>query len=327
MDQQKQKKILSLLDVLGSTIVDIFYNHMYDRAISMKEKTENNITTCYCTAITEYVKTSDSPEFYKTLINSIHYYTRVSTIYSDLSFIDCINLYASLFIPEVYIQSLTEKQKHDILSMVLRDTIKSFSNDLLSNYLSLIIDEHQDPTNISLLQDIILKELVKHRDVSYSRFIKCEQPGQKDATKPVSKKIIGLPKIVKTQKTLTKLNRLYKQSLDDKNKLKSKNTDLQNKYKSLVEQCKDLQTMLLSQIALYKDKELELNTIKKKTSPLNNRVTTKGSSRTFSPQGSPTRNKSVSFNEDHISSIELSVKQADGPDYENLFDVQYGDDE
>ena len=224
MDQQKQKKILSLLDVLGSTIVDIFYNHMYDRAISMKEKTENNITACYCTAITEYVKTSDSPEFYKTLINSIHYYTRVSTIYSDLSFIDCINLYASLFIPEVYIQSLTEKQKHDILSMVLRDTIKSFSNELLSNYLSLIIDEHQDPTNISLLQDIILKELVKHREVSYSRFIKCEQPNKKqiDTSKPVTKKSLGLPKIVKTQKTLTKLNRLYKQSLDDKNKLKSK---------------------------------------------------------------------------------------------------------
>lgn len=319
MDQQKQKKILSLLDVLGSTIVDIFYNHMYDRAISMKEKTENNITACYCTAITEYVKTSDSPEFYKTLINSIHYYTRVSTIYSDLSFIDCINLYASLFIPEVYIQSLTEKQKHDILSMVLRDTIKSFSNELLSNYLSLIIDEHQDPTNISLLQDIILKELVKHREVSYSRFIKCEQPNKKqiDAPKPVTKKSLGLPKIVKTQKTLTKLNRLYKQSLDDKNKLKSKNTDLQNKYKSLVDQCKDLQTMLLSQIALYKDKEIELNNIKKRSNVDEKR----------SNQLNKNVNKTVSFDEDHISSIELTVNSSDAPDYDGLFDVKYGDDE
>lgn len=319
MDQQKQKKILSLLDVLGSTIVDIFYNHMYDRAISMKEKTENNITACYCTAITEYVKTSDSPEFYKTLINSIHYYTRVSTIYSDLSFIDCINLYASLFIPEVYIQSLTEKQKHDILSMVLRDTIKSFSNELLSNYLSLIIDEHQDPTNISLLQDIILKELVKHREVSYSRFIKCEQPNKKqiDTPKPVTKKSLELPKIVKTQKTLTKLNRLYKQSLDDKNKLKSKNTDLQNKYKSLVDQCKDLQTMLLSQIALYKDKEIELNNIKKRSNVDEKR----------SNQLNKNVNKTVSFDEDHISSIELTVNSSDAPDYDGLFDVKYGDDE
>lgn len=319
MDQQKQKKILSLLDVLGSTIVDIFYNHMYDRAISMKEKTENNITTCYCTAITEYVKTSDSPEFYKTLINSIHYYTRVSTIYSDLSFIDCINLYASLFIPEVYIQSLTEKQKHDILSMVLRDTIKSFSNELLSNYLSLIIDEHQDPTNISLLQDIILKELVKHRDVSYSRFIKCETPNKKqiEVNKTSPKKSIGLPKIVKTQKTLTKLNRLYKQSLDDKNKLKSKNTELQNKYKSLVDQCKDLQSMLLSQIALYKDKEVELNIIKKKSNQSNNQRQL---------QESSSNNKTVSFDDDHISSIELSVNPADAPDYDGLFAVKYEDE-
>lgn len=312
MDQQQQKKILSLLDVLGSTIVDIFYNHMYDRAISMKEKTENNITTCYCTAITEYIKTSDTPEFYKTLINSIHYYTRISTIYSDLSFIDCINLYASLFIPEVYIQSLTEKQKHDILSMVLRNTIKSFSNDLLSNYLALIIDEHQDPTNISLLQDIILRELVKHRDVNYSKFIKCEQPnkGTVETPKTLSKKTIVMPKILKTQKTLTKLNRLYKQSVDDKNKLKSKNAELQNKYKSLVDQCKDLQTMLLTQIALYKDKELELISIKKKTNQLNQQAT----------------NKSVSFTDDHLSPIELSVNTTEAPDYDGLFDVRYNDE-
>lgn len=263
MDLQQQKKVLSLLDVLGSTIVDIFYNHMYDRAIAMKERTEQNITACYKKAISDYVATRTSPEFYKMLINSIHYYTRISTIYSDLSFVDCINLYSSLFIPEVYIKSLTEKQKHDMLSMVLRETIKSFSEKLLSDYLSVIIDEHDDPSNIPLLQDSILKELIKHRDHSYSRFISCEQ-------KPVQKKPSGVKLETRTtvvapkaQKTLTKISKLYKKTLDDKNRLKEKHMDLQLKYKSLVDQTKDLQNMLLNQIKLYKDQEVELDAIKK----------------------------------------------------------------
>jgi hypothetical protein len=292
MSQQHQKKILSLLDVLGSTIVDIFYNHMYDRAIAMKEKTEQNITTCYRAAISDYVNTRDRPEFYKMLINSIHYYTRISTIYNDLSFVDCINLYASLFIPEVYIRSLTEKQKHDMLSMVLRETIKSFSDQLQSDYLALIIDEHQDPSNVSLLQDCILKELVKQRDFNYSRFMSCEKANQSKPA-PAGVKIEKTPRIVKTQKTLTKLNRLYKQALEDKTKLRGKYSELQGKYKSLVEQSKELQVMLLKQLKLYKEQEGEMLVLKQ----------SKSDAQPKAPPASP------------VSS----------PDYDGLFAVQYGE--
>lgn len=266
MNIQQQKKVLSLLDVLGSTIVDIFYNHMYDRAIAMKERTENNITTCYKAAIVEYANTRDTTEFYKTLINSIHHYTRISTIYNDLSFVDCINLYSSLFIPEIYIKSLTEKQKHDVLSMVLRETVKTFSDKLLEDYLAIIIDEHDDPTNIPLLQDTILKELVKHRNNSYTRFINCERTNKNKVLDNPSEKVINkpkiIPKIIKTQKTLTKLNKLYKQAISDKNKIKDKHAQLQSKYNALVDQSKELQNMFLEQLKVYKTQETELESVK-----------------------------------------------------------------
>lgn len=253
MNQQSQNKIISLLDVLGSTIVDVFYNHMYDRAIAMKEKTEHNITDCYRSAIVDYVKSSNSSEFYKTLVHSIHYYTRISTVYSDLSFVDCLNMYSGLFVPEVYMQSLTEKQKHDILSMVLRESVRSFSNELLSTYLTLIIDEHQDPTNISVLQDVILRELLNHREQSYSKFIQCEQ--KKKATAKV------IP-IHKPKTALTKLTKLYKDVIDEKTKLKQKYNQLQRKYKTSIAQSQELHGLLLTQIQLYKNKESELESYK-----------------------------------------------------------------
>lgn len=257
MNQQSQNKIISLLDVLGSTIVDVFYNHMYDRAIAMKEKTEHNITDCYRSAIVDYVKSSDSSEFYKTLVHSIHYYTRISTVYSDLSFVDCLNMYSGLFVPEVYMQSLTEKQKHDILSMVLRESVRSFSNELLSTYLAIIIDEHQDPTNISVLQDVILRELLNHREKSYAKFIQCEQK-KKTTAKTATK---GIP-IQKPKTALSKLTKLYKDVLDEKTKLKQKYNQLQQKYKASCSQAQELHGLLLTQIQLYKNKEAELESYK-----------------------------------------------------------------
>lgn len=221
---------------------------MYDRAIAMKDKTEDNITNCYRTAIIDYVKTSDTTDFYKTLINSVHYYTRISTVYSDISFANCINLYTSLFVPDVYIRSLSDKQKHDVLSMILRESIKSFSDNLLSNYLILIIDEHQDQTNVSILQDAILKELISRRDISYSKFVKCET---KAAKKKPTKTLTSV--IKSSGQKYNKLKQVYNQTAKSRESYKNKYNELQGKYKTLVEQCKGLQSMLLTQIKKYKD--------------------------------------------------------------------------
>lgn len=252
--QRYQRKVLSLLDVMGSTIVDIFYNHMYDAAIIMKERTEHNITDCYKRTIDQYVSTRDTSEFYKRIMNTVLHYTRISTVYSDISFADGIDLYSSLFIPEVYIRSLTEKQKHDVLSMVLRDSIKNFSDKLLSDYLAVIIDEHQDPTNIALLQDSILTELVANRDISYERFMNANKGSSKDKPKKkaVSIKNNNNAANIKMQKSLMKLGKLYKKTVEDKCKLKDKYVALFNKYNALADQTKQLQDMFMKQIESLK---------------------------------------------------------------------------
>lgn len=315
---RQQEKIISLLDVAGSTIVDIFYNHMYDRAIAMKEKTEHNITDCYRSAILDYVKSSDSTNFYKVLMNSIHYYTKVSTIYHSISLVNCIDLYASLFVPEVYLQSFTEKQKNDILSMVLRETIKEFSTELLTNHLAIIIDEHQDDTNIGVLQDVILRELIKHRDKSYLRFVQCEKKKSSAEKTPKIDKKNPVLKSNQTQKTLIKLTRLYKESIDDKTKLKKRNAELQSKYKSVVTQCKDLQTMLLNQIRLYKTKESELSEYLS-----SNRAIDYLSSNRANDYKDKLVSGSLPKSNSLVQDIEARVSE---PEYDGLFNVQYADE-
>lgn len=358
LDQhQYQKKVLSLLDVIGSTIVNIFYNHMYDRAIFMKDRTGEAITDCYKQAITEYVKTSNTQEFYKLIMNTIVYYTHISTVYSDISFADCINLYSGLFVPDVYNNSLTEKQKHDVLFMVLRNSIKVFSENLIEHHLALIIDEHQDPTNLAVLQDCILKELVKNRDLIYNQFIQSskQKKSSKSTKKPPSKKNpVKRLASNQTQKTLLKISNLYKKAVEDRTTLKNKYADLQHKYTSLSDKTKQLQDTCIQQMKILKEiianqkKETLLNSHTSATTNAAIGATTNAttSATTNVATGVTTRvslydsmNKLGEEEEEEetkedrpnrydelVSSMKdtsISSKQASNDEYDDLFNVQY----
>ncbi len=343
LDQhQYQKKVLSLLDVIGSTIVNIFYNHMYDRAIFMKDRTGKAITECYKQAIIDYVNTSNTQEFYKLIMNTIVYYTHISTVYSDISFTDCINLYSGLFVPDVYNNSLTEKQKHDVLFMVLRNSIKVFSENLIEHHLSLIIDEHQDPTNLAVLQDSILKELVKNRDIIYNQFIqsskqkKSSKNFKKDKKDKKASSKRPVPK--KTQTTLLKISNLYKKAVEERTTLKHKYTDLQHKYMDLSDKTKQLQETCIQQMKILKEilanQKKETTTV---TKPNDTPSLPSSDSPIVQPIDPPSLPSSVSppassivsnqqydelvssMNETYIS----SNKPTPNDDYDELFNVQY----
>ncbi len=241
------KTILSLLDVSGSCIVDIFYNHLYDRAIAVHEKTSNGITECYRNAIASYVKERTTPRFYTVLLNSIHHYVRMSTIYNDISYTDCIFLYSSLFIPQMYANSLTNEQRINLLSMILGNVIQDFADEILQQHIAVIIDDHNDPINIEILQDSILKIMVNHRNNSYERFIK----SQKEQTS-VKKSNVSKKSLVQS-KAINKLTDAYKKCVTDRVSLKKKNIVLQQRNKELTQQFNELKSLFLTQISAQKE--------------------------------------------------------------------------
>ena len=243
-----QKTVLSILDISGSCITDIFYNHLFDRAISVHEKTSNCLTECYRGAINDYVAERTSPKFYTLLLNSIHHYVRMSTIYSDISYSDCISLYANLFVPSMYINSLTIEQKVNIVSMILGNVVEAFADEIMEQHMDVIIDDHGDSINIEVLQDAILKILLEERENSYDRFIQSEKPQKKvvivDKPKPTPKP---------NQKTMLKLSNAFKKSIEERALLKKRNIALQSKNKTLTEGLKELKGMFLNQITTQKE--------------------------------------------------------------------------
>lgn len=260
-----EKTVLTLLDVYGSCITDVFYNHLYDRAIAVHEKTqETSLTECYRRVITEYIQETSSARFYTVLLNSLHHYVRMSTIYNDISYPDTITLYTGMFVPQMYIASLTADQKMNILSMVMKNSVTAFANEIMEEHISCIIDDHGDHTNIEVLQDAILKILLHERETNYKAFVESQRPTKKSSSsKKVSsstkKTIVAksspveepAPKV--SPQTLVKLSNAFKKSVNERMSLKKRNLQLTKKNKLLIKQFEELKVMFLSQIKLQKE--------------------------------------------------------------------------
>ncbi len=241
-----EKTVLTLLDVCGSCITDVMYNFLYDRAIAVHEKTSKGLTEAYRQVLGEYVQDSNTPKFHSLLLNTIHHYVRISTIFQDISYPECISLYAGLFVPQMYIPSMTAEQRLNILTMVIGNTVREFANEILCDHIRCIIDDHQDPINVEILQDAVLKILINQRNISYDRFIQSQKEN-----KPKTKKATAAKPLPK--KSLAKLSEAFKKSIAERTALKQKNTLLTKKNKMLTNQITELKAMFLAQLASQKE--------------------------------------------------------------------------
>lgn len=236
-----EKTVLTLLDVCGSCITDVMYNFLYDRAIAIHEKTGKGLADAYREVLIEYVNESTTSKFYSLLLNTMHHYVRISTIYQNISYPDCISLYAGLFVPHMYLPSLTSEQKLNILSMIIGNTVKEFVAEILGEYISCIIDDHQDPINVEILQDAVLKILIKERNTSYDRFIQSQKKPKKVSICEPQKK------------SLNKISDAFKRAIADRTMLKKKNMNLVKKNKQLAMQFNELKALFLNQLSAQKD--------------------------------------------------------------------------
>lgn len=310
-----EKTILTLLDVFGSCITDIFYNHLYDRAIAIRERSASqSLTVCYRNVISEYLQESNTSKFYTMLFNSLHHYIRMSTVYSDISYSDCISLFVGMYVPHMYITSLTAEQKINILSNIMKKSISSFAVEILEEHISCIIDDHGDHTNIEVLQDSILKILLQERDRSYTTFVQSQQSSSKKET---GKERNGVTSDVQTQtqappastQTLVKLTNAFKKSLDERKALKKRNIQLTKKNKILISQFKELKSMFLVQINNQKKQSMLIDDLR--TQALNQQ----------------TELKSQKAPEDEDVPVEQEFTMSDADDTMNdddmMFSVQY----
>ena len=171
-------KTISTYSIMGAYMVDIYYNYIYAEAVKLKNSRKfASITEGYKHSVINFLSNIDKdakrykPAYYMKLLEGIKGYFTTWTSFSTLTTNDCVNMITREFVPIDYYDALDRDQKYNILRTILISSIKEFTKAIIHEFLSIIIDNHDDPASIDLLNEKIIDLLIMEREKIYYKFI------------------------------------------------------------------------------------------------------------------------------------------------------------
>jgi len=168
------KKTIDNFEILAAYFIDIYYNHLYIEAKKLRtDNAVSSVTEGYKHALKAYLKGVDNPKYFKKTLMGIHAYY-IACGYTSMTFRECTESITNEFIPKDYYESVISSQKTSILKLVISESNKKMIFKVASEYLSMIIDNHLDETNLRILQDEYIDILILARENVYHRFISSE---------------------------------------------------------------------------------------------------------------------------------------------------------
>jgi hypothetical protein len=243
---------ISIYQIVGAYYVDIYYNHLYAEAIKFKTAgSVPSITEGYRHAVYAFLSALDNKaksyktENYNTLLKGINEYFVEWTTYTTLTLSECIDKIVKEFVPVDYFNALDREQKRNILRGILIGSIREFTKSVVGEFLGLIIDNHDDRTNVDMMKDKMIDVFIMQREKLFHQFLDC-RTGNKDHEK-VDKRFVD--KMRKDLIAATSENKLLiaenKELTVQLNTVKDNAQELINRfrklkmrYDSLAEECR-----------------------------------------------------------------------------------------
>ncbi len=172
-------RTLSVYQLVGAYLVDVYYNHLYAEATKLKNQgkvpsiTEGykHATFAFVSALDNKFKGSYRAEHYNNLLREINKYFIHWTSYNSLTLSECIDKIVREFIPEDYYKSLDKDQKRNILRLILINTIKEFTKIIVVEHLGAIIDNHEEQANADILKERIIDLFILEREKMFHKFL------------------------------------------------------------------------------------------------------------------------------------------------------------
>jgi len=233
-------KTLSVFDTVGSFFVETFYIRHYKVAqIIQKEGRARSITEAYQRTVLDYMNgITTRHDLYTMVVKKLHEFYRQHSGFNGIIFSDFEDKFLSKFIPPEYYSALDERQKDFSLHEIILRTVNEFGAIVLKNdMLARIIDDHNNASNIPLLQDQIVDLFIVQRGDYYVRFAKKLSRNNKEdfISRPLFEKLKD--EYVKEKKIRHEIendkNRAINIISQIMNKLKSVETDSEKKIKML----------------------------------------------------------------------------------------------
>jgi hypothetical protein len=188
---------LSIYSLISAYVVDLYYNHLYNEAIKFKNSGDaRSVTEGYRHAIFRFISAIDDKvkkhykkQNYETLLIGITEYMKKFTSWDVISVSECVRKVAYEFVPEDYQSGVEKADQRNIVRKVLINVIKEFSKVVASDYITSIIDNHEEEVNIYILKEKIMDLLILERQIWYLKFVDSYTGGKESDDKKLALKM------------------------------------------------------------------------------------------------------------------------------------------
>jgi hypothetical protein len=224
------------INLISCYFIDVYYNHLYQLAITKKNKNEfKTITDAYKNIIYDYKNSIERPDIIKNTINDIYDY-HVHTTKKHIGFSVWYDNILKDFVPLALIDNLSSTNKSSIICKVIVDIIEKISINFVDCNLVYVIDDRSSQS-VDYLIKTIMDIVVLIREKHFKNFIDPHNTGNvvplevalklKEALLKYHKNNKELEKMINNMPTLIK----HKNTIIDE--LTKKNNDLTNEINKL----------------------------------------------------------------------------------------------
>lgn len=164
--------LISILEVLGSYFVDMFYNHLYNS--TKLRKGERSITDAYRSQVQAYILAiQNDNQLYRTTVVTLHTYFRNTTSFATISFNSFVDKVVGQFVPKEYLDLYETEERDEVLSSILCDLVASLgAYAISSDMLTRIIDNHaHHQVTVRMMQDHAITIMLSKRDKIHAQLI------------------------------------------------------------------------------------------------------------------------------------------------------------
>lgn len=168
------KKLISILEILGSQFVDVYYNHVYNSAQTHLDpggsQTDEYVrrVKAYIIAVKTYEKC------YCEVVQNLYKYFQMTIGRTALSFADFVEQIVQQFIPKEYYNLLGASEKDEALESIVVDLVSTLGVYVTSpDMLLRIIDGHdvKPGATIRKIQDQAVNILLAKRGAIHNSFL------------------------------------------------------------------------------------------------------------------------------------------------------------
>ena len=282
----------SVVDIVGSYIVEIYYNKLYAEAIEFKNKGKtSSITEGYRHAVNAFVqavigkKPGKKAEYYNDFVKGlIEYFVKYTSKKNGRTTNEIISIIVREFVPQDYSDSLGVDQERNVLKNALVTTIREFSMLVINDHIKAIIDHHSEQENIDVMKQDITEILFSFRDQLFHSFIQ-KNSGHSakvskshldelrlDLKKISQEKEFLMEEVTKAKKQVDVYKNAAQELLDKFKKLKLKYTSAVQQNETFSAKIKKLEETLATTQAELEDMQMNTSMNTTMNTSMNNAI-------------------------------------------------------